>query len=50
MLDMFGSDQAMLRDNRMTTMSDYLVWYKTEAIEQQAVFNRYQNINIIKDV
>ena len=41
----YGSCQAVWRDNGMTTMRDYLVWYNNrdvspflEALEKQGVF------------
>ena len=48
--------QAVWRDNRMTTMRDYLIWYNNrdvepflEAIAKQATFYRDRHIDIFKD-
>ena len=48
--------QAVWRDNEMTTMRDYLVWYNNrdvepflEAIVKQAAFYHNQHIDIFKD-
>ena len=48
--------QAVWRDNRMTTMRDYLIWYNNrdvepflEAIAIQATFYRDRHIDIFKD-
>ena len=48
--------QAVWRDNEMTTMRDYLVWYNNrdvepflEAIDKQAAFYHDQHIDIFKD-
>ena len=48
--------QAVWRDNRMTTMRDYLIWYNNrdvepflEAIAKQARFYRDRHIDIFKD-
>ena len=48
--------QAVWRDNGMTTMRDYLIWYNNrdvlpflEALEKQFVFYQKQNIDMFKD-
>ena len=48
--------QAVWRDNRMTTLRDYLIWYNNrdvepflEAIAKQATFYRDRHIDIFKD-
>ena len=48
--------QAVWRDNRMTTMRDYRIWYNNrdvepflEAIAKQATFYRDRHIDIFKD-
>ena len=52
----YAACQAVWRDNRMTTMRDYLIWYNNrdvepflEAIAKQATFYHDQHIDIFKD-
>ena len=52
----YAACQAVWRDNRMTTMRDYLIWYNNrdvepflEAIAKQATFYRDRHIEMFKD-
>ena len=52
----YGACQAVWRDNRMTTMRDYLIWYNNrdvepflEAIAKQATFYHDRHIDMFKD-
>ena len=52
----YAAYQAVWRDNRMTTMRDYLIWYNNrdvepflEAIAKQATFYRDRHIEMFKD-
>ena len=52
----YAACQAVWRDNRMTTMRDYLIWYNNrdvepflEAIAKQATFYHDRHIDMFKD-
>ena len=52
----YAACQAVWRDNRMTTMRDYLIWYNNrdvepflEAIAKQVTFYRDRHIEMFKD-
>ena len=52
----YAACQAVWRDNRMTTMRDYLIWYNNrdvepflEAIAKQATFYNDRHIDMFKD-
>ena len=52
----YAACQAVWRDNRMTTMRDYLIWYNNrdvepflEAIAKEATFYRDRHIEMFKD-
>ena len=54
--DDYARCQAVLRDNRVKSMRDFIVWYKNrdvvpflEAIDEQFAFNKQQNIDMFKD-
>ena len=54
--DDYARCQAVWRNNQMTTMRDYLVWYNNrdvtpflDAIAKQAGFYKHQNIDMFKD-
>ena len=52
----YAACQAVWRDNRMTTLREYLVWYNNrdvtpflEAIDKQFTFYRHRDIDMFKD-
>ena len=54
--DDYARCQAVWRDNGMTTLRDYLIWYNNrdvtpflDAIAKQAGFYKHQNIDMFKD-